>query len=387
MIWDPSDANPMHRRLPAEITSRRAEKIIKKGPTQPKTKTEDVEVDLNKAVSVKPDARPKWLSKACRMTQEGKAPSTELYNIVVSRRFSAGIPERIGRKIGVIVQKHLDLFSDKQRRHLTSSDFHLNELMKEAVEKDEAAGDIEDEEAPAERDPEDNDYSQRSEAMKELMRDSEEQENEKKKADEKRREADAVEAREADRMTRIVEEAARRNRREADKKEESKKNFMVEESEKMSRLAEAKEADKRRKLEEEADALLERAMNPSAGARNSRDERRDRDRGRSRSISAKANTPSPPRDRGRWRRERPTELTGSRGMFLNPDYQEDLPHLQRPDKPGGQARSWKPPSQGGGGSSQAAFRAKMSEQFALKDAGRSPSRSRRDRSRDRRRRR
>jgi len=116
------DANPLHKRLPAEVVTRKPrqsraveEKIV-----------DEVKVDLKTAVTLKPDARPKWLSKACKMAEENKAPTTELYNIVTSRKFVSGLPPRIGKKLRDIVHENLDLFSDRQQRYLKSEEWVLN---------------------------------------------------------------------------------------------------------------------------------------------------------------------------------------------------------------------------------------------------------------------
>jgi len=380
MIWDPSDANPLHRRLPAEITSRRQYAVDKKGPTLKKDVVDDIVVDQKTAISLKPDTRPKWLSKACKMTQAGQASSTELYSIIVHRRFSGGLPERIGKKLGVIVHKNLELFSDKQRRHLTSSEFVLNTLAVEAQEEEECAEDeaqeqrrkgirlsiAEDkaaEKSEAAREQAKVDAKLKEAAGREKLKETEGEKLKREKEVEER------ETQEADRMTRLVEETAKRNRREAVQKQE-RRNFLVDEADQLSRKAAAEKADQKRKLEEEADALFERALCP-APARES--ERRDRGRGRSRSVSAKRVSESPPRRKAQWRHGHPGELTGSRAILLNRNFQEDLPHLARP-------------SRGGGGGERGGGRVAVPG-LAIADASRSRSRSRtRERSRRRRRR-
>lgn len=313
----------------------------KKGPTAPTEPVDIVTVDQKTAITLKPDARPKWLSKACKMTQEGKASATELYNIVVSRRFSAGLPERIGKKLGVIVRNNLNLFSEKQRRHLSSSEFQLNSHMVEAT----AADDDEDEKAEAEAPPavalQLNATAERTEAMMATCR-TFVREQAADTTVSRRQTAEEKEAQEADRMTKLVEEAAKKSRREAAQREE-KKRFNVLEAEQLSRTAVAQAEAQRRKQEEEADALFERALCPvPAGRESARESRR---RGRSRSVSAKRVSESPPR-RGRkghdWRGTRPGELTGSRAILLNRDFQEDLPHLPRPNQTGPKATSFKP---------------------------------------------
>lgn len=356
MIWDPSDANPLHRRLPAEIISRRVHKE-KKVPGLPRENAyEEVIVDQKTAVTLKPDARPKWLLKACKMTLEGKASSTELYNIVVSRRFSAGLPERIGRKMANIVQANLTLFSDKQRRHLCSSEFQLNAHMAEAA--DEVDEDLEGLRAEirsreARENPQESSREKKvaakevkSEAMLATCRAFVREQAD--TFEDRRKEVDQKEAEEADRLTRMVEDAAKQKRREATLKEE-RRLFLVGEAEMSNRKAAEKEADQKRKLEEEADALFERALVPVSNNRG-----RERRRGRSRSVSAqRCVSESPPRRKADWKRHHPGELTGSRALLLNPNYQEDLPHLQRPLH-GGRASS----SFGAGGASRSRSRSR-----------------------------
>lgn len=117
------DANPLHKRLPAEVVTRRRRpeaKVIEDKPV------DDVRVDLKAAVALKPDSRPKWLAKACKMAEEGRASTTELYNIITSRKFLGGLPSKIGRRLRDVVHENLGLFSDKQQRHLRSEDWALN---------------------------------------------------------------------------------------------------------------------------------------------------------------------------------------------------------------------------------------------------------------------
>lgn len=356
MIWDPSDANPLHRRLPAEVTSRRQRPKEKVGPTAPKEE-EPVVVDQKTAITLKPDARPKWLTKACKMTQEGKASSTELYNIVVSRRFSAGLPERIGRKLGAIIQKNLELFSDKQRRHLESAAFVLN------------AHDQDDDEADVKE------SSARSEAMLANCRDFVREQAETFEA--RQKESDDKEAEEADRAARMVEEAARRKEAVAN---QDRKRFLAFEAVSAAHEAKAadREAEKKRKLEEEADKLFEFAMAPQPPVHDSRSRHHGRDR--SRSVSAARSSPSPPRRRqGSWRSSHPGELTGSRAILLNRDFQEDLPHLPRPVQGSSRPNTAKLALASGSGSGQAALADRADREPRERSRSRDRDRSRRRR--------
>ncbi|CAE7193330.1 unnamed protein product, partial [Symbiodinium pilosum] len=139
MIWDASDANPMHRRLPAEVVSRRR---ADKKPKAAETTTDEVVVDLKTAITLKPEARTKWLSKACAMVEQGKVKPTDLYDIVTNRKFSGGLPDRVGRKLAGILRDSFSIFSDKQQRYLNSTEspvpMHLAAQEDEEAEEEEA---------------------------------------------------------------------------------------------------------------------------------------------------------------------------------------------------------------------------------------------------------
>lgn len=291
-------------------------------------------MDQKTAITLKPDARPKWLSRACKMTLDGKASATELYNIIVSRRFSAGLPERIGRKLGSIIQKNLELFSDKQRRHLSSSEFALNaHVIEPAADADmddaepgAGAGDADEAPTPAQRA-----FAQEQAELEEARQREHEE-------------------READRVARVVEEAARRSRKEAAQREE-RKRFMDLEAEAASRQQAEKEEARRKKLEEEADDIFARALVPQKASSKVEESHKHHSNGRdcSRSVSAAKSSESPPRRggrgrTGRWTSAHPGELTGSRAILLNRNFQEDLPHLPRPNMSQRSMPAYAPPT-------------------------------------------
>jgi len=114
------DANPMNRRLPAEVVTRRRREV--KREEKP---IDEVQVDVKVALSMKPEKRLKWLLTALKMAEDGRASATDVYDIVSNRKFASGLPWRIGRKARTIVQENLELFSDKQRRYLRSDDWAL----------------------------------------------------------------------------------------------------------------------------------------------------------------------------------------------------------------------------------------------------------------------
>lgn len=117
------DANPLNRRLPAEVVTRKRPALPKKVEEKP---PDEVEVDLKVALALKSDARIKWLGKACNMAQEGRADTTDLYDIVANKKFAAGVHPKVGRKIRDVVRDIMSVFSDKQQRHLKSDDWLFN---------------------------------------------------------------------------------------------------------------------------------------------------------------------------------------------------------------------------------------------------------------------
>mmetsp|Transcript_139973 Transcript_139973/g.390212 ORF Transcript_139973/g.390212 Transcript_139973/m.390212 type:complete len:375 (+) Transcript_139973:116-1240(+) len=354
MIWDASDANPMHRRIPAEVVSRRARAPPRKpAPQEREREAEEVTVELKAAITLKPEARPRWLTKACKMVQEGRASSTELYNIIVSRKFASGLPERVGRKLVSIVEDSMDLFSDKQQRYLSSSDCplmaHLRARADAALENAEA------EEAAADADREQDaadaalalmgDPVAKAGALEAAQRRAKE-ENERRMAEEGAAKWQAAQDEAA--LRRQVADAKALARREAARREEKKRQQDAEE-ESARRQAAEEEAARRRKLEEEADDIFAKALvpqhqPPQRGAGDLR--------GRSRSISAQprsggsrsiSSRTARRRARSRRKNRRPDwqtamaaggVLTGSRALLMNRDYVEDLPHLPRPTAAG-----------------------------------------------------
>lgn len=144
------DANPLNRRLPAEVITRRRREIKK-----PEEKTSDeVKVDLKTALSLKPEARLKWLSKAFKMVEESRAAATELFDILSSRKFATGVPSKICRKLRTVVYESESLFSDKQRRYLKSDEWALNASCGDGgVERDTEKDKDEDEDDKPQLDP------------------------------------------------------------------------------------------------------------------------------------------------------------------------------------------------------------------------------------------
>jgi len=374
MIWDASDANPMHRRIPAEIVSRRARVPRKLLPQEKERENEDVVVDLRAAVALKPETRPRWLSKACKMVSEDRASSTELYNIIVSRKFSSGLPDRVARRLIAVIEESVELFSDKQQRYLLSSDCPL--MAQRGVRVDTALPEEEPEDAataeqvrsaaaatatadadaadaalalagsdtrahiPSERTTAIDTQHRRERAAREAVRDRRQAEDGAtvKWTNEEGAAKWQVVQDEAS-LRRQAADARAQAQREAVKREERKRQQDAEEEVSKRRALDAEEA-RRRKLEQEADDIFNKALVPQQAivqVDHTETRRRSRSisgqRSGSRSISsrtARRRARAPRRGRRPDWRESGNVLTGSRALLLNRDYVEDLPHLPRP---------------------------------------------------------
>jgi len=380
MIWDASDANPMHRRIPAEIVSRRTHVPRKLAPQEKERENEDVVVDLKAAIALKPETRPRWLGRACKMVSEDRASSTELYNIIVSRKFSSGIPDRVARRLIAVIEESVELFSDKQQRYLLSSDCPL--MVQRGSRVDTAIPDEEAEDTvtaeqdrsaaaatatadadaanaalalagsdtrahiPSERASAMDTQHRRERAAREALRDRRQAENgvvgpvpaSAKWTNEEGAAKWQVVQDEAS-LRRQAADARAQAQREAARREERKRQQDAEEEVSKRRALDAEEG-RKRKLEEEADDIFNKALVPQQAIvqiEGNEKRRRSRSisgqRSGSRSISsrtARRRARAPRRGRHSDWRESGNVLTGSRALLLNRDYVEDLPHLPRP---------------------------------------------------------
>jgi len=335
------DANPLHKRLPAEVVTRRRRPEAK---VVEEKSIDEVKVDLKTAVGLKPDTRPKWLAKACKMAEEGRASTTELYNIITSRKFLGGLPSKIGRRLRDVVHENVGLFSDKQQRYLRSDDWALNakygekaDDVEDAAAKEDDDGD--DAQPPPPRDDDDKSPPPPPEKASKDKKKSDRKESDKRDAERKeaeRRRASlgtVVEQLPGDtwvstprgqddrvmsRDSAVAEERARRKEKE---REEQERWMEVEAEASRRRAAEQQEA-KKRQLEDEADSsmmLLESMMGGGSALATqpepTRESRRDDNRGRgrgglSRSRSIRVRSRSRRRRKGsrdRRRRRSPSE--------------------------------------------------------------------------------
>lgn len=358
MIWDEGDANPLHRRIPGEVVSRR--RPIPKKPA-PEKEPDEVVVDLKAAAMLKPEARLKWLTKACKMVSDGTATSTEVYDIVVNRKFVSGMPERVVRKINAVIQDSLDLFSDKQQRYLSSNECPImarlatRETAADAVPEDPGDADGGDDGSPR---------AATASAAAKAGTPGPPPAPQPRQLQSVRTPVGGGQATQplqvpgggggdpsGSRWQAVKDEWAIR-RQEAESKEQAKRDaakkaekdrLQKEEEDAASRRAAEAEAARRRKLEEEADNLFAAVVSaPPLALTSGGDRKRSRTLSRSRSISsrtarrlARANKNERAKGRGSWRQETASSaLSGSRAIFMNRDFVEDLPHMPRPSTPG-----------------------------------------------------
>jgi len=298
---------------------------------------DEVRVDLKTALLLKPEARLKWLTKACKMAEEGKTSTTELHSIVSSRKFAAGVHPKIGRRMAEIVFENLGIFSYKQQKHLKSDEWVLCNTFGGNQDKaaDADGDDQEREERSRSRDRSEKDdckVRKASEERREGIRHFEERREGSRRFQEQpvqpsRRENDRgrdggsggqdersgrqarepepegwVEApaagRQEDRVRRealLAEERARRKARER----EDQEKWMSVEAENAKRKALEQQQAKKKQLEEEADssllALERMSQVTQPPPEPERDRRRDRKASRSRSVRSA----SRPRSRNR----------------------------------------------------------------------------------------
>lgn len=307
------DANPMNRRLPAEVVTRRRPPT--KAPKVEEKKDEDVVVELKAAVAIKAEARPKWLTKAFKQAEESKSVVSELYTIVSSQKYAKGLPEKIGRKLLAIIHDNLSAFSEKQQRFLKSKDeevdaaSRMEEMMARcrAFVRENANG-FEDraaEAAAVERKAKGDDIEAQAEAADleklKLKAEREAAEKAKKEAQELEEKARLEELERKARQKRLAAqaaEAAERELRRATEEELARKRQLEMEADSSMLFLERRE-------QEKAQTPVERRETSGSVAKAARG---NRGMSRSRSISARSKASSAPsrrkKDRSRDRKRR-----------------------------------------------------------------------------------
>eukprot|EP00927_Polykrikos_kofoidii_P051044 TRINITY_DN4485_c0_g1_i1.p1 TRINITY_DN4485_c0_g1~~TRINITY_DN4485_c0_g1_i1.p1 ORF type:complete len:324 (+),score=54.87 TRINITY_DN4485_c0_g1_i1:201-1172(+) len=127
----PEDANPLNRRLPAEVVSRRRPVVSRGGPVHAPPEKEErlVTADLREVLDMGPDKRGKWLSKALLQAQDGRISATVIYDVIAHHRFASELTEKAGRRCYRVLHANLSLFSSKQQRFV-EQDCELAQLFR-----------------------------------------------------------------------------------------------------------------------------------------------------------------------------------------------------------------------------------------------------------------
>jgi len=114
----PEDANPLNRRLPAEVVSRR--RRVEPPAAAEADESAIVTLDRKTVFALKPPQREKWLRKALKQVAESLIRSSDIYDVIASTRFTEDVPYKLGQKMARAVQQQLTLFSGKQQRILSA---------------------------------------------------------------------------------------------------------------------------------------------------------------------------------------------------------------------------------------------------------------------------
>lgn len=118
----PEDANPMNRRLPAEVVSRRkGENRAHPGKAvKEEVAPSHLSTDLKQVLAMKPEARSKWLAKAVQQAhpQDGRLSPKSIYDIIAHAKFANDLNEKMGQRMYRVLHANLSLFSTKQQKFL-----------------------------------------------------------------------------------------------------------------------------------------------------------------------------------------------------------------------------------------------------------------------------
>jgi len=362
-----ADANPLNKSLPAEVVSRRRPQIKK--VVEGKS-ADEVEVELRAALANKPEARIKWLTRACEMAKNGRASSRDLFDIISNKKFTAGLPFKVGRIICSIAQENAMLFSDKQRRYMQSNEWILN--AKYGADDN----DVRDDE---ERGADDVSSRLRGQRVTNNARDDDDSDDEvpepkeprsTTKVDWKDPRGEELARREALERRLAAEERERRLKREQKKRQET------EEVEDFTTRLLDKQPQKKQKCEEEVDAvdnILERLTQRQQPAEQPEPVSRRRQRRRRTSQSRSASAPAAEARPGRGRRRNGLSRSRSISVQLDARYMSPSPQRRRygargdsRDRGGNGARS------GGNVSFEEALRRRMAQRDSEFDSSRIP---------------
>lgn len=110
------DANPLHRRINAEVVCRRK----RVNPASLDTLGEAlVSIDRQFVFGLKAEQKMKWLGLALTQASIGEIEPSDLYPLLSSSRFVEGVTPKVGAKLSRTLAAQLGLFSGKQQKFLS----------------------------------------------------------------------------------------------------------------------------------------------------------------------------------------------------------------------------------------------------------------------------
>jgi len=109
--------------VPGEVMSRRQKKVTKEEVQQ--IKEEYVSLDWDDVFPKKPKDRLRWLYKAFQSAKGGRVKPGPLFDIIAHRKFVEGLKGNVATDCLNLIRGNLTVFSPKQQKQLTSSNFDL----------------------------------------------------------------------------------------------------------------------------------------------------------------------------------------------------------------------------------------------------------------------
>jgi len=109
--------------IPGEVTSRRKHKVTKEADK--KATEEYITLSWDDVFPKKPKERLRWLDKALRAAGDGRVRALPVFDIIVHRKFLEGLKGQIATDALNLIRGHIDVFSAKQKKQLTSDNFEL----------------------------------------------------------------------------------------------------------------------------------------------------------------------------------------------------------------------------------------------------------------------
>lgn len=82
-------------------------------------------MDRRTVAELEPEDRATWLSKACRLANEGVMRTSQLFDVMMAEKVVDGVPEKLGRRMMNTLKKHMGVFSDKQQKSLKNAPLML----------------------------------------------------------------------------------------------------------------------------------------------------------------------------------------------------------------------------------------------------------------------